>query len=380
MSKDRLELQECIETLFHYYWIHRDTQADLYFKIIARKTEISDIVREYFGYRLISRNEFVKLEKIPVTAQPFMGISDFTTTLHYIFFCCFLAFLEDNGEDRQFTLQYACDAIRIYYPEGAVPFAWEQRSHRKTFADMLQHCVKLRLINVIDRDIEGFRDNVQHDVLLQTTAYFRHFAPLFFFDLSKTQTCSQLKSCTVEEIINDTTPTQRIMRRLFLEAAIYDDELTVKERELLENADELEKLNKMISEAFEYLQLERYHRATILSHTEYRYGDYYPKDDQISNAVVQYATYLWDMVHKGEIALDHNGNIRCLEYEAMMWFQKIKDLHAHGWTKYFTERPVTDIWRDVMNHMSLFKMADVLHDGHIKFYSATGRVTGDYSS
>lgn len=380
MDKDRLVLQECIEALFHYYWIHRDTQADLYFQILARKADIADIVREYFGYRLLLRNEFIKLEKIPVTPKAFMGVGDFTTSLHYIFFCCFLAFLEDNGEDRQFTLQNACDAIRMYYPEEAVTFAWEERSHRRAFADVLQHCVKLRLVYVVDRDIDGFRDNEEHDVLFQTTPYFRHFAPLYFIDLSEIQNRDQLEEYIVKEIASDTTPRQRLLRRFFLESAVYDDELSEEEVKLLEDREELERLNEMISERFEYWHLERYHCTTMLTHAENRYGDYYPKDEQISNAAVQYATLIWDKVNSQEVALDHNGRVLCSEYEAITWFQEIKNLHSHGWTKSFTERPITAIWREVLEYMSDFRMADALTGEQVVFYSAAGRVTGEYVS
>jgi len=378
MDKDRLVLQECIEALFHSHWIHRDTQADLYFQILSRKADIAEVLREYFGYRLLLRNEFIKLEKIPVSSKTFMGIGDFTTALHYIFFCCFLAYLEDNGGDQQFTLQNTCDAIRMYYPEAAVPFAWEERSHRRAFADVLQYCVKLRLVYVVDRDIDGFRDDEQHDVLFQTTPYFRHFAPLYFFDLSKIQTRNQLEGHLSNEITKGTTPRQRILRRLFLESAIYDEELSAEEAELLDDKEEIEKLNAMISEPFEYWHLERYHRTTMLSHTENRYGGYYPKDDQFSNAAVQYATLVWDKVTGQEVALNHNGHVLCSEYEAITWFQKIKDLHSHGWTKSFTERPLTIIWREVMEYMSDFRMADVLPGGQVIFYSAAGRVTGEY--
>ncbi|MDR5000449.1 TIGR02678 family protein [Brevibacillus parabrevis] len=380
MDKDRLVLQECIEALFHYHWIHRDTQADLYFQILARKTDIADMLREYFGYRLLLRNEFIKLEKIPVSPKPFMGIDDFTTSLHYLFFCCFLAFLEDNGEDKQFTLHNACDAIRMYYPEEAVPFAWEERSHRKAFADVLQHCVKMRLVHVVDRDIDGFRNDESHDVLLQTTPYFRHFAPLYFFDLSKIQNRSQLEEYIAKEIENGATPRQRLLRRLFLEAVIYDDELSAEEIKLLEGGEELERLNEMISGPFEYWHLERYHRTTMLTHAENRYGDYYPIDEQISNAAVQYATLILNKVNSQKVAIDHNGRVLCSEYEAIIWFQEIKDLYSHGWTKSFTERPITVIWREVMEYMSDFHMADTLPDKQIVFYSSAGRVTGEYVS
>jgi|GEM_PF-3333580 len=380
MDKDRLVLQECIEALFHHHWIHRDTQADLYFQIRTRKADIADIIREYFGYGLLIRNEFIKLEKIPVSSKPFMGIGNFTTSLHYIFFCCFLAFLEDKGEDQQFTLQNACDAIRMYYPEVAAPFAWEERSHRKALADVLQHCEELRLVKVIDRDIAGFRDDEKHDVLFQTTPYFRHFAPLYLFNLSKIQNLSQLESYIAKEIADSTTPRQRLLRRLFLESAIYDDELSGEEASLLEDREELERLNEMISEWFEYWHLERYHRTTMLTHAENRYGNYYPKDEQMSKAAVQYATLIWNKVKGQEVALDHNGRVLCSQYEAIKWFQEIKDLHSHGWRRWFTERPITTIWRDVMEYMSSFHMAEALSDGQIVFYSAAGRVTGEYIS
>ncbi|WP_372814981.1 TIGR02678 family protein [Paenibacillus sp.] len=380
MDKDRLVLQECIEALFHYHWIHRDTQADLYFQILTRKADIADIVREYFGYRLLLRNEFIKLEKIPVSPKAFMGVGDFTTSLHYIFFCCFLAFLEDNGEDQQFTLQNACDAIRMYYPEEAVPFAWEERSHRRAFADVLQHCAKIRLVYVVDREIDGFRDDERHDVLFQTTPYFRHFGLLYFFDLSKIQNRRQLEEHIGKEIVHTTNPRQRLLRRLFLESAVYDDELSAEEAKLLEDKEELEKLNAMIPGLFEYWYLERYHRTTMLTHAENRYGDYYPKDDQISNAAVQYATLIWDKVNGQEVALDHNGHVLCSKYEAIVWFQEIKDLHGHGWTKSFTERPLTVIWGEVIEYMSDFHMADAFADGQVVFYSAAGRVTGEYVS
>src|SRR3954447_23251671 len=85
---------EGMDLLFHHYWILRADHPEWYQLIREREKVLRRYISEKFGLRLIVHQYFIKLEKIPVEPEVWMGIRDFQDPMDYAIFCCALSFLE----------------------------------------------------------------------------------------------------------------------------------------------------------------------------------------------------------------------------------------------------------------------------------------------
>jgi uncharacterized protein (TIGR02678 family) len=81
-----------MDLLFHHYWILRADQPEWYQLIREREKVLRRYLNEKFGLRLIVHQHFIKLEKIPVDPEGWMGIRDFQEPIDYAIFCCALSF------------------------------------------------------------------------------------------------------------------------------------------------------------------------------------------------------------------------------------------------------------------------------------------------
>ncbi|QOT11186.1 TIGR02678 family protein [Paenibacillus sp. JNUCC32] len=374
-----IPFQDCVRALFDRYWIRQADDPEMFYAIKKQEGDLEAYFRTQFRYHLIVDGTFAKLEKIPFIARPSMGILEFEREQSYVFFACLLAYFEDKGEDQQFLLQDACEAILNYAPKEAGAIKWEDKSTRKAFVEALRFCRDQHIIEEIDQQIEGFRDQADHEVLLQTTSMFRRVLTLYFSDLSKLQTIEEFECAVQKEIEEATTPKQRIMRTWFLESALRHEELTPQEREALDC--EIESWQAEIESQFDFMHVERYKSMSMIVHSEYHYGHYYPyvRYNQTMNASIQWATEVFDKVRSGEIIPDLYGRIRMHEREAFQIFLTVKEKFHYGWNKDFTLIKSSEAaWKMVFEVLEQFSIVRSIGDKQIYCYDLAGRITGEY--
>lgn len=75
-----------MDLLFHHYWILRSEHPDWYQLIREREKVLRRYISEKFGLRLIIHQHFIKLEKIPVEPESWMGILHFQEPMDYAIF------------------------------------------------------------------------------------------------------------------------------------------------------------------------------------------------------------------------------------------------------------------------------------------------------
>ena len=87
-----------IQKLLESFWIIKSRDKDMYFLARAEMNSIEKFAREYPGWRVVSNERIIKLEKVPSYAQSFMGITEFRSKLDYMILCSLLIFLEDKED------------------------------------------------------------------------------------------------------------------------------------------------------------------------------------------------------------------------------------------------------------------------------------------
>lgn len=75
-----------LDYLFQYYWILRKEQPEIYRLIREREKVLRRYIDDKFGMRLIIHQHFIKLEKIPVQPERWMGIQDFQEKMDLLSF------------------------------------------------------------------------------------------------------------------------------------------------------------------------------------------------------------------------------------------------------------------------------------------------------
>ncbi|MNI27832.1 hypothetical protein D3C73_815880 [compost metagenome] len=377
--KDTMSFQDCIRVLFDCYWVRQEDNPEVFYAIKKQESDLETYFRSQFRYHLIVEGTFAKLEKIPFVARSSMGILSFGKKQSYIFFACLLAYFEDKGEDQQFLLQDGCEAMLSYAPEEVRNISWEDRSTRKAFVEALEFCRDNHIIEEIDQQIEGFRDQIDHEVLLQTTSMFRRVLTLYFSDLSKLQTINDFEHAVQKEIEEATTPKQRVMRTWFLESALRHEELTPADREALNC--EFESWQAEVENRFDSIHVEKYKSTSAIIHSEYQYGQYYPNawNSQTINAAIQWATEVFDRVRRGEIVPDLYGRIRMHEREAFQIFLTVKEKFHYGWNKEFTKTKSSEaVWKMVVEALGQFSIVKPIGDNQLYCFDLAGRITGEY--
>ena len=84
---------EELEALLSKRWILKSDNKELYYKVRDALGEIRKFTSDKMGCPIVENALLVKMEKIPVVAENYMGIQEFTSKEEYAFLCILLPFL-----------------------------------------------------------------------------------------------------------------------------------------------------------------------------------------------------------------------------------------------------------------------------------------------
>ena len=191
-----------IRTLFERFWICKDTEKELYYKVKREMPEFQRFVREQLGWKLIYTDNLLKLEKRPAHAEAFMGITEFTEIRDYCILCVVLMYLEDKEEQEQFLLSelitYVETQLKVF-----MEVDWTSFAQRKSLVRVLQYMEKLQMLRVYEGKSEAFGAEVGQEVLYENTGYSKYFATSFPTDISEYQSWEDFEKADFEEVQED---------------------------------------------------------------------------------------------------------------------------------------------------------------------------------
>jgi uncharacterized protein (TIGR02678 family) len=151
-----------LELLLDHYWVVKDDDKDVFYRVKDSIPEFKSFLNEIINQHLI------KLEKIPGSAESFMGIQEFNHPREYVLLCLLLMFLEDRSRDEQFVLSEITEFI-AGNNIGKEKIDWTQYSHRKHFIKVLRFAQTLGLMKVNDGDDQKFAYHDDAEVLYEST-------------------------------------------------------------------------------------------------------------------------------------------------------------------------------------------------------------------
>jgi uncharacterized protein (TIGR02678 family) len=362
-----------LDLLFHHYWILRAERSEWYQLIREREKVLRRYLDEKFGLRLIVHQHFIKLEKIPVEAEGWMGIRDFQEPMDYAIFCCALSFIESKAVNEQFLLSELCQEIQADYP-GPFPLDWTLYIHRKCLIRAVKVLMDFQLIHTIDGDIGRFDHNEDQEVLYEATVYSRYFMRTYPEDFSGFSTWRELLNEDWRWNQEDERR-KRVYRKLFFSPGLHRKDQ--QDPDFLYIRNFRNRLAEDIEKHSDY-KLHVYKNTAFLSIDEPRqYHQVFPNTKASSDIILQLSKSIHTQPDRFKV--NENGEVLMTEGEFEHVIDDLRAQYGTGWSKYFREMSTSGIRSELLSAMKNWMMVEVdQNTSLIRIRSLVGVMTGEY--
>lgn len=377
------DVKYCIEQLFQRFWVIKQEDEELFYQITDNEAELKKFFRDTFHYRLIITYDMIKLEKIPAQAHAWMGektingTSVFKKQRDYVFFFCFLAFLEGKNKEQQFTLKNICESIQAYYPSGET-IEWKEGTgyqNRLSLVRILKFAVKYQLVIVIDQQIDDFAADANHDVLLQRTAYSSYFVRNFQEDVTGWRDFSEFEHYLDQENHELAERKHRYYRRLFLEPVVYHHEISGEEADYVNNY--YHAIENLIGQHTDY-RYERYRHNSMLVRQAYRLGDVcHPTDAMVAKLSMLAAKYILDHPDRFPMQFYNEVEVSTEQIDAML--DQLRTRHRKNWTQKFRQSSAAELRNELLIYLQMWNFAAAVDEHTWKLKEGLFRMAGYYT-
>lgn len=365
-----------IRTLFERFWICKDTEKELYYKVKREMPEFQRFVREQLGWKLIYTDNLLKLEKRPAHAEAFMGITEFTEIRDYCILCVVLMYLEDKEEQEQFLLSeliiYVETQLKVF-----MEVDWTSFAQRKSLVRVLQYMEKLQMLRVYEGKSEAFGAEVGQEVLYENTGYSKYFATSFPTDISEYQSWEDFEKADFEEVQEDrgSARINRVYRQLSVCPVMYWEKNDDADALYLKN--QRQWISKYLKENLGG-NLEIYKNMACLTlENDDCYGTVHPRDAMLPEAVLLVCQKIQDELAIGKLEKTENERIFMSRKKFADLVHECRDKWLAGWSKEFREMDEKKLLETIVKYMEDWLMIRCENE-QIVIYPATGRLSGVY--
>lgn len=367
-----------LEVLLENYWISKGKNKELYYKIKDGIPMFKSFLTDKLGYNLVVNPYLIKLEKFPGKAEGWMGIKSFENIMEYVFLCIVIMFLEDKGREEQFVLSEVTEFIQANYA-GNEKVDWTLYRHRKYLIKVLRFVSSMDMIRVDDGEEHQFTNNVDTEVLYESTGLSRYFVRNFPMNILEYENYRDIEKEEWTDIESDKgfIRRQRVYRRLVMGPVVYSGGTEDVDYNYIKN------YRSMISNDLEkYLDYDIHvHRngAMIVINQEKNLKDTFPGNRAISDVVLFFNRVIVDEINERKIELraDDTAVISRAYFDSMV--ERLKQNFGMGWSKEYREMKLDNLSIEIMNYMKDFNMIDVLEDEkEIRILPLCGKIVGSY--
>jgi TIGR02678 family protein len=371
MAEKEEQIRNGLAALFENYWILRSESPELYHEIRRHERELKRIIDERFGLRLFVHTQFVKLEKIPVDPEPWMGISDFQDKMDYTLFACALAFLETKEQNDYFLLSHLVEDIKENYPDPQA-LDWTNYRHRLSLVRVVNCLLKFHLMDRIEGDVARFAQDEASEALYQVTLYARYFMRSYPQDIYKYGDWHELIHDEMEDI--DTHRRRwEVYRRLIMEPNVARTE---------ENNDQLFNYIRVQRQSIEAF-FQRYtpfdfeltRDTAMLTLTDRRQQyTFFPTQQAIDAILLQAAL----LVRTRRLSHDAYGRATLTRQEWLSLVQALQQKERRGWSKAYREMGSDRLAEELLHEAERWQFARD-HGDQVILNPALLRFSGSYN-
>ena len=343
-----------LEILMARRWVLKAEDRQLYYRVREALPVIRSFATEKLGCQVIENASLIKLEKIPVLAEPAMGIREFSTKEEYAFLCLLLMFLEDRDIGEPFILSQFTEYVVANLPGGGVD--WTHYRSRQQLVRVLRFATAQGMLRVRDGNEDNFVQSEVGEVLYENTGVSRYFMRHFPRDImnySRPEDFAQSDWVAMDEE-RGIARRHRVYRRLLFSMGILQSEGMTEDVDYLKNygrrlKDELEKifdgeLHVHRGNAF-FMQGESCH-----------IGETLPNDTGLSDVLLLVCAEIREQVRQ-EIWLpekDDRIQVTLVEFEQLL--RKIRREQGAGFMKSLRDLTDGEFVRRVETKMTLWRL------------------------
>lgn len=343
-----------LEILMARRWVLKAEDRQLYYRVREALPVIRSFATEKLGCQVIENASLIKLEKIPVLAEPAMGIREFSTKEEYAFLCLLLMFLEDRDIGEPFILSQFTEYVVANLPGGGVD--WTHYRSRQQLVRVLRFATAQGMLRVRDGNEDNFVQSEVGEVLYENTGVSRYFMRHFPRDImnySRPEEFAQSDWVAMDEE-RGIARRHRVYRRLLFSMGILQSEGMTEDVDYLKNygrrlKDELEKifdgeLHVHRGNAF-FMQGESCH-----------IGETLPNDTGLSDVLLLVCAEIREQVRQ-EIWLpekDDRIQVTLVEFEQLL--RKIRREQGAGFMKSLRDLTDGEFVRRVETEMTLWRL------------------------
>lgn len=367
-----------LEILLDNYWISKDEDKELYYRVKDSINDFKGFVSDKLGYHIILNPYLIKLEKLPGKSEEWMGIMEFEGTMEYVFLCILLIFLEDKGREEQFVLSQITEFLQANYP-GEEKVDWTHFKHRKSLIKVMRFGADIGIVKLDDGDEGKFANDLGQEVLYESTGLSRYFVRSFSQNILGYSSYRDIENEEIVEIDRDrgALRRQRVYRRIIMSPVVYSEGSEDSDyayirnyRSMLEN--DIEK--------YLGLPLHVHRNGALLAVPEGRsLRDCFPESRAISDIVLQMNALIYEYVKEGKLVPSKEDIITLSRaaFEGMV--NELRENFSMGWSKEYREMGFDGLIKGIISYMSGFNM--LVNDENIreiKIMPLAGKVTGCY--
>lgn len=213
-----------LEVLLNKRWILKSRDKETYYKIRDALGELRKFTTEKMGCQIIDNSLLIKMEKIPVIPESFMGIQKFSSKEEYAYLCILLMFLEDRDAQEQFILSQLTEYITANLP-GEIS-DWTLYTNRRKLIRVLRFAVDQGIVDVTDGKDEAFMDDEAGEVLYENTGASRYFMKNFSKDIMEYTKPEDFQESDWFEVDEDRgfARRHRVYKRLIFAPGMYKED------------------------------------------------------------------------------------------------------------------------------------------------------------
>lgn len=365
------------ETLLSRRFIVKDQDKDLYYRAKDEVGELKKFFMEKLGYPIIVNPYLIKLEKIPAVPQIWMGITEFTDRIQYVFLCLVLMYLEDKEAGEQFILSELTEFIQMNNQQESID--WTLFQYRKHLVKVVRVCEDYGLIKLNDGSKEQFMSDYEQEVLYENIGSSRYFMRNFSQNVLAFKTAADFGKSEWIDLDEErgVIRRQRVYRKLLTTMGMY------KEGEEDEDFAYLKNFRSVISHDLEThldCQLDVYKTSAFLILGEHSgMGKTLPANGTISDIVLLLNRVITDHVKAGDLVPDAQENIYLDENHFRQLVAECRERFGKNLTKSYREKTGGEFYREVrqvMEEWALIQRAG--SENMLLIRPVSGRLVGVY--
>lgn len=362
--------------LLENFWIDKSQKREEYFQIKRKESEIRKFFTEKVGWRLISNEKIIKLEKIPANAESFMGIDTFQDKMDYCILCGLLIFLEEKEEGEQFLLHEVIENIEFFLKDS-IEIDWLKFTHRKSLIRAFEFAENMRFLIKTEGDIKRFSESSDAEVLYEKTGLSRYFSINFNRDISSFVSYRDFEKEDEEEINIGESRTNRVYRKLLTLPAIYWKDFNDIDRIYIKNQ------KPTLESNMEKLIEGRLHihknGAFLIFDNKKDIGKVHPGKTMLSEIVLVICGELRRRVTERSLRKELNDLIYIQENEMKEIIRECKKNCSINWSKEYRELNEDKLFENIMEYMENWLFTE-RKEKEIIIYPGVGKIIGIYKS